>query len=211
MQKKRFFWGNTQVLDHLISIVCAGEIIVTTTDTVPGLLACVSQKTFDKLNKIKKRESKPYLLLIRSAQEVARFAELNRALHIENLMSSCWPGPLTLILPARVDAPSYIKGPEGTVAVRAPDHAGLQKLLQHVDVLFSTSANIAGQPVPESITDVDVAIIDKVTCLVDDVDKRNIDAKPSTILDCTGDTIRVVREGAYPIEQLEKIYGSQFS
>lgn len=211
MQKKLFFWDDVSLLDYIIPLLKIDQIIVTSTDTVPGLLAQVSQKTFDKLNQIKNRADKPYLFLIKSSQETYRFARMNPKLQVEKLMDACWPGPLTLIFTARSDAPTYIKGPQGTVAMRVPNHEGLQKILQHVDALFSTSANISGQPVPAAMNELDAEIVDHVACLIDDAGQKKIQSQPSTILDCTGDTIRVVREGAYPIASLEKIYGSQFS
>lgn len=210
MNTKLFFWYNPGTIDTVISYLQSGKVVATTTDTVPGLLAQANQQGFEALNQIKIRSNKPYLLLIPFHYSLQKYAEINQKLHIETLISSCWPGPLTLILKAKPDLPAYLQGQDGTIALRVPDHQGLQKVLMQFDALLSTSANFAGQPVPQTINALDPALIAQISCMVDEKDAQ-AHALPSTILDCTGDAIRVVREGAYPIKQLQKIYGSQFS
>ena len=119
-------------------------------------------------------------------------------------MNSCWPGPLTLILKAKPDLPDFMKSPEGTVGLRMPNHKGLLELLARFEGLFSTSANRAGEPVPQSIDEIDPEIMDAISYLI--VDREQTPSMvPSTILDCSRDEIRIVRKGAYPIEKLEKI------
>lgn len=57
-------------------------------------------------------------------------------------MERFWPGPLALLIfKAKADLPSYLKGADGTIALRIPAHAGLQQLLVDCEGLFSTSAN----------------------------------------------------------------------
>ena len=102
------------------------------------------------------------------------------------------------------------------IALRVPKHQHLQKLLQNFNGLFSTSANIAGKSVPRSIDDLDEDLIKSAAYVVvdsmnDKLVKSQQEIKPSTILDCSGDDIKVVREGAYPIDYLEKIAGKRFS
>ena len=89
-----------------------------------------------------------------------------------------------------------------------PNHAGLLSLLQHVPALFSTSANKSGQPVPTTIEALDVDILSSVAYIINDGEQGEAASTvPSTILDCTGEVIRVVREGAYSIERIEQETG----
>ncbi len=182
----------------------SGEVVVGSSDTVIGFLAPLTQEGFTALNTIKKRQEKPYLILVGSQSAVETLIEQPLSEQIKGIMARCWPGPLTLIFKAKASLPDYIKGPDGTIALRVPAHTGLQQLLAHCNGLFSTSANKAGEPVPVSFDQLDSDIKKQVKALVDDhPDETSQEVLPSTILDCSdGTTIRVVREGAYPIKEL---------
>jgi tRNA A37 threonylcarbamoyladenosine synthetase subunit TsaC/SUA5/YrdC len=120
-----------------------------------------------------------------------------------------WPGPLTLIFKARPDLPSWAKAADGTVSLRVPAHEGLLVLLNHFPGLFSTSANVSGQPLPMRVEDIDPHILEKAEVLV--VEEMPGETKlPSTILDCSGPRIKIVREGAYSRQLLEKATGYCF-
>jgi tRNA A37 threonylcarbamoyladenosine synthetase subunit TsaC/SUA5/YrdC len=93
-----------------------------------------------------------------------------------------------------------------------PSHAGLLVLLQDIPALFSTSANKAGSPVPGCLADVDPEIVRQVSAIILDHDAHAgcTSVVPSTIIDCTGPRLKVVREGAYAIDTLEAIAGQKF-
>jgi L-threonylcarbamoyladenylate synthase len=215
MDKKILYWDNLQHLNRIIQTLQDEKnpsVVAATSDTVFGLLAGLFEKSFMVLNRIKKREKKPYLILIGSYERYAKFTDRNN-LHIETLLKKCWPGPLTIIVKAADHVPAYMKSKNNTIALRVPDHKGLLTILQKVDGLFSTSANKADELIPQTMDQVDSTILNQVTYVVLDSPEQKIisQSHPSTIIDCSGETIKVVREGAYPIAQLEKIYGSRFS
>jgi len=102
-----------------------------------------------------------------------------------------------------------MKSPEGTIAIRVPDHAGLQNLLAHFPGLFSTSANCAGDPVPTSVAVIDPEILTRVAYVItDEPESAQVEPgqkkAPSTIIDCTGPEVKIVREGAFSLAQLRK-------
>ena len=200
------YWDNENTISEILSIMRSGRAIVGSSDTVIGLLAPLTQEGFSALNTIKKRQEKPYLILVESQSAVENLIDQPLSAQIRGIMARCWPGPLTIIFKAKASLPAYIKGSDGTIALRVPAHAGLQRLLAHCDGLFSTSANKAGEPVPLSFDQLDQDIIKQVGAVIsDDPNKYSQQTLPSTILDCSdGVTIRVVREGAYPIEELLK-------
>jgi len=81
---------------------------------------------------------------------------------------------------------------------------GLQQLLAYLPGLFSTSANISGKPIPQTINEVDERIVSQVAYAVIDKKEKAHKSIPSTIIDCSGERIVVVREGAYPTDELRK-------
>jgi len=209
--EKYYLWSDPIAIKKVVNLVHADSIILSTTDTVLGLLAPLSQSARSCLDTIKKRQAKPYIVLLRSKDRLDHFIEPIENFHIENLVHSCWPGPLTLLFKAKRSVPTFITGSVGTIAIRVPDHAGLQAVLAQCDGLFSTSANLSDQPVPHTLAEVDPTIIDAVACIIDEDNRMAHHSVASTILDCSHGDIRVVREGAYPIEKLQTIAGIQFS
>lgn len=211
---KLFYWNDPQIVPIIQQEIQAGGVIVGTSDTVLGLLASLTYEGFLTLNTIKGRERKPYIILIHDADKLSRFVSIRNDsysnLHIERLIKACWPGPVTLIFKAKSDLPMFLKSAEGTVALRVPSHPWLQKLLTTGEGLFSTSANRAGQPTPQTVKELDEQIKHAVKYAVVDEDYESKEHLVSTILDCTNDKIKVVREGAYPIKELEAIVGISF-
>lgn len=222
MSLQTISWASSKDRACLARSLAEGQISVGSSDTVLGFLAPLTLAGFQKLDSIKKRADKPYLILIGDQSKISSFTDQPISPHLEQLMDLCWPGPVTLIFKAKEDLPEFIKSAQSTVALRVPDHKGLLALLKELPGLFSTSANLHGKPVPESIGQIDPEILKAVKyVMIDDhATAPNISADlqgksyrrmlPSTILDCTGKEIRIVREGACPIDKLEAAYGQKF-
>jgi L-threonylcarbamoyladenylate synthase len=107
------------------------------------------------------------------------------------LMARYWPGPLTLVLLARIRS----DGP--TIAVRAPDHDVALALLRALgEPMASSSANPAGQPPPVDADQVIAGLGDRLDLVLDGGPCRI--GQPSTILDLSTATPRILRKGAIP-------------
>lgn len=207
--KKLFHWNNLQEISQIIDSMRQDEVVLGSSDTVLGLFAQISQKSFDRLNAIKGRFDKPYIILASSLEHANAFSPSFQPENMARLAEGCWPGPVTLLVKAREHLPEYVKSANNTIALRVPAHAGLLLLLDKIEGVFSTSANKAGQPVPTNIDGVDPGILAQINHIIVN-EEQHISSVASTILDCTGSRIKVVREGAYPIVQLEKMYGHTF-
>ena len=212
MDNKYVYWQDPETIKKLIKSLEKGKVSVAASDTVLGLLADTSQAGFDELNKVKKRFTKPYIILINSPRKLLHFIDVDFDDQLKRLINKCWPGPVTIIFKSKRTIPVYLKSFGDTIAIRIPKCDDLLNLLQSFEGLFSTSANISGDPVPEDVNELDLNIIDSVDYIV--LDKSSKDNKysvvPSTILDCTGPKIKLVREGVYPVKELEEIYGESF-
>lgn len=206
-------WSNPQTIGALEKKLHGGGVVLAEGDTVLGLLADVSEQGVVQLDHIKNRSKKPYLILVGSSKKALSFIEKRdyKSLQIEKLMNLCWPGPVTLIFQAKSTVAPYNKSVEGTVALRVPDHTGLLGLLEKFDGLFSTSANSAGAPVPINIEQVDSAIMSAVTAVVEnDPAEKSPSKLPSTIIDCTGERLVVVRQGAFDVTKLEGMIDADY-
>lgn len=206
MKSFKQVWQNPATQELITRALKKGDVVAGTSDTVIGLLADTTEQGFLSLNALKGREAKPYVILIASPDNVAYFAQTPLSPQVQKLMSSCWPGPLTLVLPAKKGLPSWLASPSGSIALRVPNHAGLLKLLPHFEGLYSTSANLSGKPVPSTLDELDPGVEANVAYVVDDDAGKN-GVVPSTIIDCTQDRLKVIREGAYSIAGLQAIIG----
>lgn len=201
-------WQNPATVELLCRELKNGQVVAGTSDTVLGLLADTTEEGFLALNALKGREAKPYVILIASPEKIGYFAQEPLSPEIKKLMAACWPGPLTLVLPAKKGMEPWLASPSGGIALRVPNHAGLLNLLPHFEGLYSTSANLSGKPVPATLNELDPVIRKNVSFFVDDEKGRSTTTiTPSTIIDCTGDRLKVIREGAYSISEIEKIVG----
>lgn len=200
--KKYWYWDEKGVSAQLTKLFKKGGIVAGTSDTVIGLLAPLTEEGKTKLDRIKKRMDKPYLVLVSDIHQAAQLSATIMSASLQPLLKACWPGPLTVIVSANAHVPDYMNSATGAIAIRVPNHQGLQTLLQSVDGLFSTSANVTGEKVPESLEQLTPEIMDNVDMIINDrLPKIN---KPSTILDCTGSVVKLVREGAYPQSWVQK-------
>jgi L-threonylcarbamoyladenylate synthase len=161
----------------------------------------LNRRIVERIYEIKQRpREKPIILLIsRLGQFRALTAERSEA--AEGLARSCWPGPLTLILPASEDLPGFLRGRAGTVALRIPSSPLIRQLIDACGCpLTGTSANISGRPSPSSVKALDRRVLDQIDLLIDGGDTTA--RQGSTIVDCTGNRPVLLRSGAFPETRL---------
>lgn len=160
-----------------------GLVVLVPTETVVGLVA--AEAGLDKLWKIKGRDpNKPIALLCASPEDAFAMAA-NVPPLARKLAELFWPGPLTLVLDAAGG---------GTVGVRVPNRPLIAELLAaHGSPLYATSANLAGEPAPRALADVDP----RVAAAVDfAVEGEPGDGEPSAVVDLSGGKARLLRPGA---------------
>ena len=118
------------------------------------------------------------------------------------LVEEFWPGPLTLVLRQQPSLQWDLGETRGTVAVRMPDHDVALELLARTGPLAVSSANLTGLPAATDADDAEGMLGEQVRVLLDAGPTPG--PVPSTILDCTGDQPRVLRDGALSQERLDQ-------
>ena len=108
------------------------------------------------------------------------------------LMDAYWPGPLTLVLPAKPGLGADLGEDELTVGIRSPAHPVPQALCAAGGPLATTSANRHGQPPLTTAGAVADAFGDEVPIVLD---AGECSGDPSTVVDCTGAQLKLLREG----------------
>ncbi|HXD27644.1 MAG TPA: L-threonylcarbamoyladenylate synthase [Arthrobacter sp.] len=132
-----------------------------------------------------------------------------------------WPGPLTLILRSQPSLTWDLGETRGTVALRIPDDDLARDLLDATGPLAVSSANRSGMPAATTAAEAEAMLAESVAVYLDGGprplpvpeaaeaadatgDPAVVPALPSTIVDCTGDVLRVVRQGALPLADLRE-------
>jgi L-threonylcarbamoyladenylate synthase len=185
-----------------------GELVVVPTDTVYGLAAdafnaVAVQALLDA--KGRGRQSPPPVLIpnIESLHALAETVS-ERAM---KLAEKFWPGPLTMILPAQPSLQWDLGETKGTVALRVPNNKVVLALLAETGPLAVSSANLTGEPAATTAVGAFDYLGEKVTVYLDGGTAEIGEA--STILDLTGERVRVVRAGAIKREELASVLGEE--
>ena len=119
------------------------------------------------------------------------------------LVEELWPGPLTLVLHQQTSLQWDLGEARGTVAVRMPDHDVALELLARTGPLAVSSANRTGLPAALNADDAENVLGERVRVILDAGPTPG--PLPSTIIDCTTDQGRVLRQGVLPLERLNEI------
>ncbi|WP_417364754.1 L-threonylcarbamoyladenylate synthase [Glutamicibacter arilaitensis] len=123
------------------------------------------------------------------------------------LAEAFWPGGLTLILHAQPSLTWDLGETRGTVALRVPNDETALELLGQTGPLAVSSANRTGNAAALNIEQAQQQLGDSVDVYLDGGPRgeEGDDVLPSTIIDCTGQHLKVVRSGAISIEELRVV------
>jgi L-threonylcarbamoyladenylate synthase len=179
-----------------------GHIVVYPTETFYGLAADpFSSLAMERLFAVKGREAAKTVALI--APDAASAFALASAVpaSARKLAAHFWPGPLTLVLPARAGLHDSLVGPDGGVGVRVSPHPiALALAAAFGHPLTATSANLAGEPPASTLSAARAAFGDRVSLYLDGGELTA--AAPSTVIACDHAGWRVIRAGAISTDQI---------
>lgn len=181
-----------------------GELVVLPTDTVYGVGAdAFTPEAVSALLAAKARgRDMPVPVLVSSESMLSGIvADLPDA--ATRLTSDFWPGGLTIIVEHAPSLAWDLGESLGTVAVRMPLHPVALELIAETGPLAVSSANVSGSPAATTADEARDQLGDSVAVYLDG--GTCADAVPSTIVDLTGDTPYVRREGVVLLEDLRAV------
>lgn len=179
-------------VERAVHALQAGEAIVVPTDTLYGLAALPTVPgAVDRLFALKGRPADmPIAVLVAGLDQVDALADLSGA--ARRLADAFWPGPLTMVLPRRAGVDLPLGEPHATIGVRWPDHPVIAALAEAAGPLATTSANRTGEPTPPTAAAAAASLTGPVAVALDG---GPCAGAASTVVDLTGDDLRVLREG----------------
>ena len=184
--------------------VRAGELVVIPTETVYGVAArAETPAAMAKLYAAKGREESKRVALFADGIEAVRRAGGRVEPLAEKLAAAFWPGPLTLILAAPPSLHVDLGDRGDTIAVRVPDHDFTRELLRRTGPLAVSSANVSGQEAALTASDAAEQLDDAVSVYLDAGPTSG--PAPSTIVDLSGPTPRLLRAGRLSVAEINAV------
>lgn len=199
--------SSPEALPRALEILRGGGLAAFPTDTVYGVGALAfNVAAVESIYAVKGRPNEKAIpVLLGSADDLAKVTASvpERAL---TLATCFWPGPLTLVVPKHPGLPEAVSA-AATVGVRVPNHAAARALLQAAGPMAVTSANLSGRPSPCTASEVWAQLGGRIPFILDG--GRTPGGVPSTVVDCTGAGLKILRQGPVSQAEIERVLGQK--
>jgi L-threonylcarbamoyladenylate synthase len=191
----------SDTIARALEILRAGGLVAFPTDTVYGLGCRVfdGQGVQSIYNAKDRPVEKAIPVLLGDPEDLEKVA-INIPISARRLAARFWPGPLTILVPKKSELPEAVSATK-TVGVRMPDHSVARSLLRAAGPMAVTSANMSGQVSSSTAEDVLAQLNGRIPLIIDG--GKTPGGMPSTVVDCNGEKISVLREG--PITEVQLI------
>ena len=188
-------------IEQAAKALAAGDIVGVPTDTVYGLAADPFHTgASDRLFALKRRPRAVELPILVADEDQALALTVAVPASARRLMDRYWPGALTLILPRREDLNADLGEDDATIGIRCPAHPVPIALCQAIGPMATTSANRHDEPPASTAEEVVQAFGPGVEIVLDGGPCRGAS---STVVDCTGEQPRLLREGRLAWSELQ--------
>ena len=191
-----------------VDYIIEGKLIAFPTNSVYGIGGSpLNLNLIERIFNIKYRDrSKGLLLLVSDIDEASKIAEFSDT--AKRLAKEFWPGQLTLILKRKEPniIPLEVSAFRDTIGIRVPENIYLLELLKilkekgHFGGIIGTSANFSGEPPATEGSMVAKNFLGAIDYIIDAGESES--KVPTTIVDCTSEEIKLLREGIISEEDI---------
>ena len=178
-------------------VIRQGGLVIFPTETVYGIAADFNNpKAIARLREVKKRsDDKPFSILISQKGLISNYTSAGEPV-VYKFIDQYWPGPLTVIVPARSGS--------ATIGIRMPDHVIALKLVQEAQcTIAAPSANVEGAPPPKTCEEALKDLNGLVDMAIDGGEAKY--GQSSSVIDFTKPKPVLVREGAILQGDLDRL------
>lgn len=185
-----------RLINQVAARLLEGAIMVYPTDTTYALGCILGNKAgMERIRLIRGLdEGHDFSLICSDLSSLSKYAEVDN--RVFRSLKHHIPGPYTFILPATKAVPkAFMLSKKSTIGLRVPQSPILSALLEETQgqPLVSVTLQLAGQELPMSEPDEIEARLAKVVDLF--VDSGAGGVIPSSVIDLTGETPRIIRDG----------------
>ena len=194
-----------RVLDEAAKCISRGGILVYPTETLYGIGADATNR--DAVRRVlaakRRPDDKPILVIVHSTELLKRLVtEVPQAAEV--LMREFWPGPLTIVFKSAERVPAELTGSSKTIGIRIPSSKFCLELLSRCNCpLTSTSANVSGGQIRNTVADIRAELSDAVDMYID----AGVlpESRPSTVISVVHRKVELIREGTISFEHIQAI------
>ncbi len=189
------------------TIIRSGGLVAFPTETVYGLGAdAMNERAVQRIFEAKGRPSDNPLIVHVSSRDMLSRVVADVTPVARRLISTFWPGPLTIVLERRSEVAAAVSAGLPTVAVRMPANTVAIELIKAADTpIAAPSANASGRPSPTRAEHVVQDLAGRIEMILD-AGATHIGIE-STVLDLTGDTPSILRPGWITREMIAGVIG----
>jgi len=193
---------NPRYVQMVVDCLNDGGIIIYPTDTVYGMGCNIFKpKSVERIAQIKgvKVEKSNFSFICADLKHISDFTK-PFGNNVYKLMRKTLPGPFTFILNANNNVPKLFQSKKKTVGIRIPDNSIILEIVRQLGNPILTTSIYDEDDIIEYTTDPEL-IYEKYKDIVDIViDGGYGDNEASTVVDCTGDSFTVIRQGKGELE-----------
>lgn len=197
-----------EMLALVLAVLQKGGLVAFPTDTVYGVGALAfNPKAVRRIYAAKDRPVEKAIPVLLGDPADMEKVTLEVPVAASRLAARFWPGPMTLVVPKHPDLPNSVSV-TATVGVRVPDHPVARRLLMAAGPMAVTSANLSGLPSPSTARQVLAQLGGRIALIIDG--GKTPGGIPSTVVDCSGPEIWILREGPILKDQIWAALGLGF-
>ncbi len=193
---------NQREIEKAVGVLRDGGVIIYPTDTVYGLGCDITkQRAVERVARIKgvKPEKSNFSFIVDDLSHLADFTRpINNSIY--KLMRRNSPGPFTFILEANSNVPKLLKRKKKNVGIRIPDNNIIREIVRQLGNPILTTSIHSEDHVLDYETDPELLHEDMehlVDLVINGGYGNNV---PSTVVDCTGSEIEIIRQGIGELE-----------
>lgn len=196
---------SAEAFSRAIDALRRGEVIVFPTETFYGLGAdAFNEAAVGQVISLKGRRPESPIPIIVADEKMLKGVVTEVPPVAQRLMERFWPGPLTLVLPAKKNLPAPLLNQDGGIGVRISSHPLATRLARELGhPVTTTSANPSGREPARAVGEAMGYFSGKLEIFLDG--GRLEGKKGSTVVEIVQGQLRIVREGEIPSEKLKKI------
>lgn len=199
----KLFEDNPNAGDILkvVEVLKNGGVIVYPTDTIYAIGCDINNvKAVQRVCQLKgiKPEKANFSMICRDLSNIAAYAKVSN--EVFKVMKHNLPGPFTFVLPATSKLPNVMMNKRKSIGIRIPDNFIVMSIVEELGNPLLTTSIKAEDDIVEYLTDPELIheqYEKKVDLVIDGGYGQNV---ASTVVDCTGDTIEIIRQGIGELE-----------
>jgi L-threonylcarbamoyladenylate synthase len=183
-----------KAIDDAARHLAKGGLVIYPTETFYGLGAALSSPgALRRITEMKRRsETSPFPVIVADvATARSLWSEVPESANL--LIHRFWPGPLTIVLPAKPGLPFEV-APRGEVGLRISSHPVARELARRAGPIVATSANPGGAKECTWVKQIDRSLLQAVDAVIDA--GETLGGRPSTVIRFVSGKVAIVREGA---------------